>query len=266
MNLLIGADPELFVKQGGEFISAHGMVEGTKEDPFKVRGGAVQVDGMALEFNIDPAASEAEFISNINMVMGELTSMVGDVEVVAEPTAHFGLDYIEAQPLEAKELGCTPDYNAYTGEENPAPDGDKPFRTAAGHIHIGWTEGADTSDKLHMLTCAKLVKALDITLGVPSLAWDGDQERRELYGKAGAFRPKPYGCEYRVLSNAWLRNEELMSFVYKRVVDTFNNLVETGELPTYGWVDESFVEDVINHSLDVTKSVGLMGDEVLYEI
>ena len=70
MQILVGADPELFVKNpnSGEFISAHGMVPGTKYDPYKVDKGAIQVDGMALEFNIDPARTVDEFVRNITEV------------------------------------------------------------------------------------------------------------------------------------------------------------------------------------------------------
>lgn len=53
----IGADPEVFVGREGQFFSAHGLVPGNKRRPHKVDRGAVQVDGMALEFNIDPASS-----------------------------------------------------------------------------------------------------------------------------------------------------------------------------------------------------------------
>ena len=36
-----------------------------------------------------------------------------------------------------------------------------------------------------------------------------------MYGKAGCIRVKPYGVEYRTLSNAWLNSEELMAWVFR---------------------------------------------------
>lgn len=245
MELLIGADPELFVMKGGEFVSAYGMIEGDKENPQKVKDGAVQVDGMALEFNIDPAKDEDSFIHNIYSVMGTLVKMVDGYDVVTDPVAHFPEGYIAMQPLKARELGCEPDYNAYTGGMNKTPDGEVDFRTAAGHIHIGWTEGIDPLDPGHFEACCMLAKALDRSLGIPSVVWDRDTTRRKLYGNAGAFRPKSYGCEYRVLSNAWLKHPKLARFVYSRAIRTFNDLVEGGK-PRY----EDFAENTIVELLD----------------
>ena len=134
-----------------------------------------------------------------------------EYELAAVPTAYFGKEYIDAQPKEAKELGCNPDFNAYTGEENPKPDEGLPFRTGAGHIHVGWTE--DTDDPVHDSMCHMLVKELDAVLGLPSLLLDPDSERREMYGKAGAHRVKTYGVEYRVLSNFWLSHPAIAALV-----------------------------------------------------
>jgi hypothetical protein len=41
--------------------------------------------------------------------------------------------------------------------------------------------------------------------------------RKQLYGKAGAFRPKPYGAEYRVLSNFWVFDTKLTGWVYDQL-------------------------------------------------
>ena len=226
LQILIGADPEVFMRKDGVFVSAHGAVKGDKKNPHKVDKGAVQVDGMALEFNIDPASSADEFVDNITSVMSILGSMVPDYELVADLVAHFGLEYIKAQPEEAQELGCDPDFNAWEdGAPNPRPDGDRDFRTGAGHVHIGWTKDMDIGDPGHRQACIMLTKQLDYYLGLGSLMYDKDSKRRSMYGAAGAFRIKPYGVEYRVLSNAWLKSPNLIRWVYettqKAVADLF---------------------------------------------
>ncbi len=60
-NFTYGCDPEVFLMVGDKYVSAHGLFPGTKAEPFKVEKGAVQVDGLALEFNIDPAKTPEEF-------------------------------------------------------------------------------------------------------------------------------------------------------------------------------------------------------------
>lgn len=215
----IGADPELFIieKATGKLVSAHGMLPGDKKNPHRVKHGAVQVDGMAAEFNIDPARTANEFVRNIKSVMGSLQAIVGDkYELVAIPTAHFGKELIDAQPDEAKELGCDADYDAWTGKQNPTPDVEAPYRTGAGHVHIGWTDGQDTSDVQHRGICEHLIRNLDLYT-CPLLKLEDDVLRRQLYGKAGAYRPKSYGVEYRTPSNVWLKNEKTMRLMWAMV-------------------------------------------------
>lgn len=230
INYTVGADPEIFVTKNGVLSSAYGLVDGTKERPTKVEQGAVQVDGMALEFNIDPATNKKEFGQNIAAVMEQLKQMVPEYELLPAASVHFDKNYLDSQPEEAKELGCNPDYNAYTGKENPAPNADTTLRTAAGHVHIGWTEGQNEFDPDHMDHCIMVVKELDISLGLMSVIIDKDKERRELYGKAGAFRPKSYGVEYRVLSNFWLKDKNLIDWVYDQVNEVMSRLCEGNTL------------------------------------
>lgn len=246
MNYLLGADPEIFVKRNGVLQSAFGLIPGTKAVPHAVDRGAVQVDGMALEFNIAPAASANEFSLNIKTVMQQLRAMVPDYELAIQPVANFGHEYMATQPDEARELGCDPDYNAYTGQANDRPDGDRPFRTAAGHLHIGWCEGADIKDPVHIADCEAVVKMLDWYLGVPSVLLDPDVQRRELYGKAGAYRPKSYGVEYRVLSNFWLKSDALIEWAYTQTMAAMQAL-ESGYTPS------NSVPLIINRS-DVTMA------------
>lgn len=226
MKFLIGTDPELFVKDGDRFVSAHDLIPGTKESPYLIRGGAVQVDGVAAEFNTNPAESEDEFISNIGIVMERLEEMVKDgnasYHIVAEPVATFSEEYFETLPPLAKMLGCSPDWNAYTGKQNTPPETDEPFRTGSFHVHIGWTSDEDCFDDEYIKLCCEVVKQIDAVIYPASHLWDQDMKRRTLYGARGAFRPKSYGLEYRPLSNAVLRDFDqdgkTARFVYRQVV------------------------------------------------
>lgn len=229
MKILVGADPELFgrSRDTGDFISCHGMIDGTKQNPLKCSSGALQIDGTALEFNIDPAASCDEFIANISQVRAEMDAAVKEfnIDIVATPVAEFSAEYFKSLPREAVELGCTPDYNAWTTEANPVPDAEVLFRTGSGHVHIGWGEDFDIHDPDHFMACCIGARQLDYYLGVNSLLWDPDNRRRQLYGAGGAFRPKSYGFEYRVMSNQWLASEALQRFVYNATMTGMSDLI-----------------------------------------
>lgn len=253
MNILIGCDPELFVKMNGKFVTGHGLIQGDKKNPFKVECGAVQVDGMALEFNIDPAADEQAFINNINTVVRQLGGMVPGHELCPVPVAKFGREYLAAMPEEALELGCDPDYNAYTGAANARPNGDVDFRTGGGHVHIGWTADMDINDPGHREAAQMLAKELDFYLGLPSLFWDKEDGRRAMYGKAGAYRVKSFGVEYRSLSNAWVSDPRLMSLIYRNTKLAVENLMNGVSMAKmYG----RHIEKAINENKrDLAKAV-----------
>lgn len=225
MKLLVGADPEVFVKNpGGKVVSAHGLIPGTKSTPYCVEKGAVQVDGMAAEFNIDPASTEDEFSEGIFHVLNTLDTMLGENSVFISPSVFFKENYLKRQPEESVIMGCDPDFNAYTGKENVPPPEGSLMRSGAGHVHIGWTEGHDIQDPMHFDACMMLARQLDWFLGVPSLLFDTCDDRRKQYGMCGAFRPKPYGMEYRTLSNCWLKNSQLVRWVYRNSVSAFDRL------------------------------------------
>lgn len=235
-KITVGSDPELFVrsKKTGKLVSAHDLMPGTKDQPFKIDGGAIQVDGVAAEFNIHPAESGEYFAHYNQMVMNSMGAKIGpDYELVIEPVAVFEKEYWDTLPKKTKELGCNPDFNGWSMAVNPAPDrtGFGTMCTGAGHVHIGWGKGFDVKDQGHFADCALVARQMDYFLGIQSLIWDPDSRRRTLYGKAGCFRPKPYGMEYRTLSNQWLLDKSLMGWVfnqaYNGIVGVFKgNLME----------------------------------------
>lgn len=219
-NFTFGCDPEVFLKKNGKPASAYGLIPGDKKNPHKTPGGAIQVDGMAAEFNIEPVpASDFEtFNARVIQQIKEIRARVPGYNINVAPVQDFGEEFLASQPDEAKELGCDPDYDAYTLAPNPRPDGERPFRTGAGHVHIGWGADIPVDNEEHIEICANFVKILDATVGLFMTMIDDEPRRRELYGKAGAFRPKPYGVEYRTPSNVWIVNRD-----YRRAVFTLMN-------------------------------------------
>lgn len=256
-NFMFGCDPELFVYnlETGKYVTAEGLIPGTKADPYRVDRGAVQVDGMAAEFNIDPAKTFKEFDENISTVMKQLEAMLPPGHVLKTvPSVVFDKEVFDAAPDKAKELGCSPDYNAWTGKVNPPPrDPSNPYlRTASGHIHIGWTNDADITDPQHVLNCCDLVKQLDWYLGAWSCEMDSDPTRRSLYGKAGALRFKNYGVEYRVLSNFWITDSDRRLQVWNRLQTAIANMVSNRTFmpdaaPSY---NQRLIDSINRTSLD----------------
>lgn len=238
----IGADPEIFMGQGGKFVSAHDAIPGTKVKPHIVDKGAVQVDGMALEFNIDPASSYKEFEENLDTVQSILKGMIGDMDFLTTPSVMFDEEFASHIPAKALVLGCSADYDSWDQCEATKPDQTELMRTAGGHVHIGGiVPDTNPFHPKHFLEMARLGRLLDHTLGVYSILWDKDDKRRAMYGKAGSFRPKKYGMEYRTLSNAWLFNKDLVKFVYDQVETAIRMWDEGSDA-------DPNIRDIINNS------------------
>jgi hypothetical protein len=264
-GFLFGADPELFVVDTeGNYVSAHGLIEGTKQEPFKVDKGAYQVDGMAAEFNIEPVDNFEAFNTNIITVLRQLkAALPKGFGLKIEPAVRFSQPVMDAQPAVAKEMGCDPDFNAWTGDVNPTPDTtEEPLlRTASGHLHIGWTEDMPVTDEIHNLHCRDLIKQLDWFLGAWSVRKDPDVTRRKLYGKAGAYRPKPYGAEYRVLSNFWLKDKATRLIVWNRMQEAIAQMRVREYAKQY---DKH--NDLIVHTINTGKEVEGMAARYYYPL
>lgn len=229
MLLTIGADPEFFLRKDGEFVSAHDIVPGNKHKPWPLSHGAVQADGTAVEFNITPAKTAEQFTTNIRNTLIDIRKMVPkEYEFCFIPAIEYQPGYFDKLPVKFKRLGCDPDFNAWEkGQVNPKPKDVGTLRAGAGHLHLGWGKGFKPTPD-HIWDCCEMVKVLDNTLGIAAKFWDNDRKRALLYGKPGAFRPKPYGVEYRVLSNKWLCYPDLWPWLFDTVQKCFSELVNKG--------------------------------------
>lgn len=215
MNIVsFGCDPEIFLKDAsGNIKSAIGLFGGTKEKPKPLKtlgdGYAVQEDNVLMEFNIPPAPTPAVFVNSVQKTVDLLSKRAAMHGLSFANGSAYSLHPDELTHPRAKVFGCDPDFNAYTGEKNPPPKANDPcLRSAGGHIAVGFScyQGVLTEylKKNKKELDAFLVREMDMFLGIPSILIDDGLLRKQLYGKAGAFRPKSYGVEYRSLSNFWV--------------------------------------------------------------
>lgn len=207
----LGADPEVFMTNvNGQLVSVIGKVGGNKWKPMQIadlpHGFCMHPDNVALEFGIPPAETSEQFVQHIKQIKNKGLEILKGLKYSPLSCAVFPDDEL-ASP-EAHQFGCEPDYNAWTGKINGRPVPPHPnMRSAGGHIHV------ETN-----LPKKPVIQAMDVYLTIPSILMDknGD-ERRKLYGQAGAFRPKSYGVEHRVLSNFWITEDRLIDWVWRNV-------------------------------------------------
>ena len=204
----IGCDPEFFLKLNNKHVSAVGLIGGSKDfpRPLEKEGFAILEDNVSVEFNVAPAHNHEEFIQNIQYVMSNLKELLPEYEFSRDAAVVFNPE--DLMHPQAQEFGCEPDFNAWTRKINPRPKApDQNLRSAGGHVHIGHENTLDPIE---------VIRAMDVFAGVPATKLDLDIQRRQLYGKAGCHRIKPYGCEYRTLSNFWIFSPELIKWVFEQ--------------------------------------------------
>ncbi|WHS68347.1 hypothetical protein [Salmonella phage PKM.Hi.22.6] len=222
--ILLATDPELFTRDSstGAISSVSGLLGADKYNKKAVTEDVrIQEDNVLVEFDTNPHGEFESFDKNIVDGIKYCEEAVGYVghELAMNVSSHiYTAAELERFHKDAFVFGCEPDYNALTGMRNPKPQAADPgLRTAGGHIHVGYdtvTTVTSESQKVLGVMC-------DYFLGLPALLLDGDDRRKELYGKAGACRFKPYGIEYRVMSNFWIMNKENRKWAWEQAQKAF---------------------------------------------
>ncbi len=242
----IGSDPEVFLfdTKKKRYHSAIDLVGGTKDNPLLLSedGHAIQEDNVAAEFNVPPSKDPVAFYKDIQFILKHIEDKVKkvnpDLTIAIDASARFEEEFLNHP--KAKEFGCEVDFNAWTEDINQKPEcEDKSLRSCGGHVHIGYLPEPKPSISID------IVRAFDLFLGVPSVLLDPDKDRRLLYGKAGCYRLKDYGVEYRTLSNFWIKSQELVSWVFNNVQLAVDFINSGNYISRY---DEHLIVRCINNS------------------
>jgi len=217
----IGSDPEVFLRNAnGELVPSFEFINATKDSAINFDEHiSVLCDNVMLEYTTEPATTADEFIENNKISIKTIRSILPPDIVFATDvyTEDFSEEVLSHDI--AQTFGCSPDYNAHTNSMNVPPEPSSKGRSAGGHVHICWDSPKKGEARLVM-------RVMDLFLGLPLLALDKDTRRKKMYGKAGCYRPKPYGAEYRVLSSFWIHDEQVMRFMFDNVQKAFEFINE----------------------------------------
>lgn len=239
----LGTDPELFLVKGTNYVSAVGVIPGTKEEPVTIPGMppgfTMQHDNVALELGIPPAASAEEFSLFIHQALVGVKPVHKGLSHAKTSLADFPKS--ELNTAEAQHFGCDPDFSAWTGKENPKPVPPKPtIRSAGGHIHV------ETK-----LPKEAVIRGMDLFISVPALLIDvGGADRRKFYGRPGAYRPKPYGVEYRTPSNFWIFRATLREWVWNQTAIVLRQVMSGKK-----FTDERILKTLENEDVDAAVAL-----------
>ena len=201
----IGTDPEVFLK-GEDFISAERYFKGTKDKPEVIEPGfTLMSDNVAAEWTIPPANTADEFVaSNVKMMDYIRMHLDYPVDICIQSSAEFPPE--ELQTKNSMTFGCAPDETIFGMPCIPNAKKTS-LRSCGGHIHF----------ETKRFDVIRFVVGFEMLVHLPITMKDPDRERRKLYGKCGSFRIKPYGFEFRSVSNYWLTSEDLMVFVFNQM-------------------------------------------------
>lgn len=228
-NITIGTDAEVFLKYGEDIISAIGVIGGSKTHPKSINNNCfIQEDNILAEFNIPPVKTKEDFVNYINYCKDWIEVNHPDL------TLHFSsseeVEFFVLSSTKAKEFGCEPDSIVDYSDESDNMNIDeydklnqeralKSVRTSGFHIHIGYENPSIETNR-------EIVKLFEKYVTMPLVLEDYDPfNRRQMYGKSGSYRNKPYGVECRSLGGYFIKDNSTIEKVWdltQKVIKKYN--------------------------------------------
>jgi len=234
-NVTLGCDPEFFFsgskgqttgaekvlpENGITYTPGTAHYDGSYTSRGDVKASKIVIDGVQAELNPRPNTCRANLGNEISACFRDLHKALQaqgkGIGVNFMPLVKISQKELDSLSEKSKTFGCAPSTNLYSAAESKITVNPKKYlkRSAGGHIHLGNNSSSQVKKTLENVE--EIVYMLDIIVGNTCVLLDrnpNNVERRKVYGRAGEYRSKEYGLEYRTLSNFWLQSYQLMSLV-----------------------------------------------------
>lgn len=193
----LGYDVETFLRSRAGYIPAERILSGTKGQGTAIgKGVLAHPDNVMAEISSAAPFDSENLYHRIVNDFNILAEHVAPVSVVFNNSLHLSPALLNTSTL-ACEIGCEQDFQYAELRDPISVDTLGDHRYAGGHLHFNINDGVPVEFATQMA---------DVMLAVPLIAFGERQAgRRNVYGLPGLNRPKPYGFEYRTLSNYWAK-------------------------------------------------------------
>lgn len=258
-HITIGSDPEVFIynTKTKKVVSAIDKIPGVKGTPYTEglpEGYGLQTDNILAEFNIPPVKDGNSFIHHIEFMKDYIRNFVKnidpDLDILCQASAKVPTK--ELKHPQAKEFGCMPDYCIYHEGPNVVSSAKRTtLRSCGFHIHVGY-------ENPNIDTSLDILRYIDAYVGIPSILYDTDSERRKLYGKAGCFRLTDYGFEYRTLSSYWIDDHTRLGFIWRQLSNALDGYISGKSIPNGVDVQNIINNNNVDLAIQIIKQYNLM--------
>jgi len=174
---------------------------------------------------------------SINICLQHI-EMVSGMETAIVSSDFFPLGELENP--KSWEFGCDPDFSGWHESMMIKHIDRSTMRVCGGHVSVSFEDFDEDNFDFN-----RFARLMDQELCIPLIeaGIETDTRRRQMYGHPAAYRHKPWGIEYRTLSNQWIKSIEGVTMVFNGVdnaIEKYNNgedaspvvktIIETGIL------------------------------------
>ena len=240
----VGADPEFIMcKRGTEEVVLFSSQHTTER--YKLSEAAVGADYGLLEIRTPIFTKPKELVKHMKVSLDDFMEQYEKLDILKKEAVEFNHSRQRIrEQIDSEDIDYGVRFNAkepevwganggvsiedlevmnYTLSAYGKPMFNKPnpdIFSAGGHIHVG---GAYVK-MLSFNQLKALIRKIDQTVRplCEAVETEAGKLRREIYGFPGEFRLKPYGFEYRSLSNTifWKENLRVLSRILTIIMDT----------------------------------------------